>query len=149
MWFNCFMWCLVTLKRVSSSSGSSMHVLYLLIYLNQPWSMVYSPRRLGLRNYVICHCRAKGHSFVKCPRNVDAHYASIDSRSISWWKKTVNKGQLFLCHSNNCGFWVWIVIKESSGQSSSDSTSLVNPTVNKWVEDMEHMFQSRVMMKKN
>lgn len=83
--------------RVSGSNGSSMHVIHLLIYLSRSWSVAYFPRRMSGRNYRICHyCRAKGHSFVECPQNADARYVSMDSRSISCWrKKRSTKGNYF------------------------------------------------------
>lgn len=85
---NWLIWCVITLFRVSNSNGSSMHVLPLLIYLSWLWSVVYSTRRMGRKNYEICHsCKVKGHSFANAHKNVDAYYASMDSRSISWWRK--------------------------------------------------------------
>lgn len=91
------------------------------------------------RNYGICHCcRAKDHYFAECKKK------RLCSRCERGFEKCFvvekggkNKGKLFICCSNNCGYWDWVVKEEESSGSN-------NPAKNETIEEMSRTFQSRV-----
>lgn len=90
-------------------------------------------------NSGVCHnCRGKDHFFAECKNKRPGPLCMHGfKKCFVMEKETKNKGRLFLCCSNNCGFWERVINENSSGPS-------MNPAKNKTVEEMSHSFQSRV-----
>lgn len=84
-------------------------------------------------------CRAKYHFFADCKRKRRCTQCKHRfERYFVVEKENDNKGKLFICNSNNCEFWEWVVKEESSNLFEHGSVNLINHVKNETVEEIAY-----------
>ncbi|CAA2972344.1 Hypothetical predicted protein [Olea europaea subsp. europaea] len=93
------------------------------------------------RNFGVCHsCRSKAHYFEQC--QLRHRYPSCDDgyrKCFEVERDIGNKDRLFFTCSNDCGYFDWVKVEASGGESSSINDK-VNEASDKDDEELPRLF---------